>query len=144
MSVTLEDLAAKVDTGEPLSDVDIELLANTRDIIALGTMANTVRRKIHGSDVTFVRVADLKLADLQTAAIADAANAGEVRIFQTPESLDTGRGGRRQSARPGREDAGLGLLFVRIDEVARRTSGRAFGLEKGRTARLSHKPPSIG
>ena len=88
MSVTLEDLAAKVDTGEPLSDVDIELLANTRDIIALGTMANTVRRKIHGSEATFVRVADLKLADLQTAAIDDTANAGEVRIFQTPESLD--------------------------------------------------------
>jgi CofH/MqnC C-terminal region len=88
VNVTLEDLAAKVDTGEPLSDVDIDVLANTRDIIALGTMANTVRRKIHGSDVTFVRVADLKLADLQTAHTVDAANPGEVRIFQTPGSLD--------------------------------------------------------
>jgi aminodeoxyfutalosine synthase len=88
VSVTLEDLAAKVDTGEPLSDVDVELLANTRDIIALGTMANSMRRKIHGSDATFVRVADLKLADLQAAEIPDAVDAGEVRIFQTPASLD--------------------------------------------------------
>ena len=61
MAVSLDDLAAKVETGEPLSDADVEALGGTRDIIALGMMASTVRRKIHGSDVTFLRVADVKM-----------------------------------------------------------------------------------
>ena len=65
MAASLDDLATKVETGEPLSDADVEALAASRDIIALGMLASTVRRKIHGSDVTFVRVADLKLDDLQ-------------------------------------------------------------------------------
>jgi aminodeoxyfutalosine synthase len=94
---SLDDLTAKVETGEPLSDADIDMLAASRDIIMLGMLASTVRRKIHGSDVTFVRVADVKLADLNSAdlnggttdgAAAVGEHAGEVRIFQTPTSLD--------------------------------------------------------
>ncbi len=102
MDLSLDDLAAKVETGEPLSDADVEALAASRDIISLGMMATTIRRKIHGSDVTFVRVADLKLSDLKVGTTPGAAedvvptfeaadwvdNAGEVRIFQTPTSLD--------------------------------------------------------
>ena len=67
MAASLDDLVTKVETGEPLSDADVDALAGSRDIISLGMMASTVRRKIHGSDVTFVRVADLKLDDLEAA-----------------------------------------------------------------------------
>ena len=90
MASALDDLAAKVETGEPLSDADVEALAASRDIIALGMMASTVRQKIHGSDVTFVRVADLKIgptADIEPT-VRSTEDAGEVRIFQTPTSLD--------------------------------------------------------
>jgi aminodeoxyfutalosine synthase len=97
VAASLEDLTAKVETGEPLSGTDIDMLAASRDIIMLGLLASTVRRKIHGSDVTFVRVADVKLAGLNAADLnGGAANsatsvehAGEVRIFQTPASLDS-------------------------------------------------------
>jgi aminodeoxyfutalosine synthase len=100
------DLTAKIDAGERLSDQDIAALGSTRDIISLGMLATTVRRRLHGNEVTYVRVADLKLsttADGATAtegATADeatidvmptfrsAADAGEVRIFQTPHALD--------------------------------------------------------
>jgi len=105
----LDDLGAKVETGEPLSDADVDALATSRDIIALGMLANTVRRKVHGSETTFVRVVDLTLAgqaDLKVGTTMDAAtdgvpifrsansdfrsadSAGEIRIFQTPTSLD--------------------------------------------------------
>ena len=61
MAASLDDLTAKVEEGEPLSDAGRGGARAERDIIALGMLATTVRRKLHGDDVTFVRVADLKV-----------------------------------------------------------------------------------
>ena len=61
MTVSVDDLTAKIDAGEPLSDQDIAALGSSRDIITLGMLATTVRRRLHGNDVTYVRVADLKI-----------------------------------------------------------------------------------
>lgn len=90
MALSLGDLAARVETGDPLSDGDIDALAATRDIISLGMLANAFRRKIHGSEVTYVRVVDLKLVDqkVDTTTGLSADSAGEMRIFQTPATLD--------------------------------------------------------
>ena len=106
MAASLDDLAAKVDAGEPLTDEDVAALGSSRDIITLGMLATTVRRRLHGNDVTYVRVADLKLADLKVGTTNDSASdrqaavvptfgsaasadsAGEIRIFQTPHTLD--------------------------------------------------------
>ena len=60
---TLEDLTARIDAGERLSDEDADALASSRDIITLGMLATTIRRRLHGNDVTYVRVADLKVDD---------------------------------------------------------------------------------
>jgi aminodeoxyfutalosine synthase len=86
---TLEELTKKVDAGERLSEQDAVELASSRDIITLGMLSTTVRRRLHSNEVTYVRVADLKLdgeAELNVDSKADAA--GEVRIFQTPHTLD--------------------------------------------------------
>jgi aminodeoxyfutalosine synthase len=113
MTPSLDDLAVKIDAGDRLSDQDIAVLGSSRDIIRLGMLATTVRRRLRGNEVTYVRVADLKVsttadgaktADGTTTAdratMADgttpdvvptfrsADSAGEVRIFQTPLSLD--------------------------------------------------------
>ena len=118
MTVSVDDLTAKIDAGEPLSDQDIAALGSSRDIITLGMLATTVRRRLHGNDVTYVRVADLRIdekADLKVGttdagvaevvptfrsafrsadgtevvpAFRSADSAGEVRIFQTPQTLD--------------------------------------------------------
>lgn len=90
MALSLGDLAARVETGDPLSDGDIDALAATPDIISLGMLANAFRRKIHGSEVTYVRVVDLKLVDqkVDTTTGLSADSAGEMRIFQTPATLD--------------------------------------------------------
>ena len=108
MAASFEDLTAKVDAGERLTNEDMRALASTRDIIALGMLASTVRRRLRGNEVTYVRVADLKVSttsDTAGAAMTDAAtgvaaadvaptfrsadsSAGEIRVFQTPHSLD--------------------------------------------------------
>ena len=89
MTVSVDDLTAKIDAGEPLSDEDIAALGSSRDIIMLGMLATTVRHRLHGNGVTYVRVADLNLGpatELVPNTVPDAA--GEVRIFQTPKTLD--------------------------------------------------------
>ena len=122
MIPSLDDLAAKIDAGERLSDEDIAALASSRDIIRLGMLATTVRRRLRGNEVTYVRVADLKVSTTAhdatlvdgtgpaadgaarmshggTPTAADAttdvvptfrspSSAGELRIFQTPHTLD--------------------------------------------------------
>ena len=60
---TLEDLTARIDAGERLSDQDAAALASSRDIITLGMLATTIRRRLHGTDVTYVRVFDLQIDD---------------------------------------------------------------------------------
>jgi 2-iminoacetate synthase ThiH len=89
VTVSVDDLTAKIDAGEPLSDQDIAALGSSRDIITLGMLATTVRRRLHGNEVMYVRVADLSLGpatELVSNTVPDAA--GEVRIFQTPKTLD--------------------------------------------------------
>lgn len=109
MPLSLDDLSAKVEAGEPLSDADVDALGSTRDIIALGMLATAVRRKRHGTQVTYLRVADLKVGPtghkvgptghvvpddvvptFRSAAVsapAPADAAGEIRIFHTPGTL---------------------------------------------------------
>jgi aminodeoxyfutalosine synthase len=97
MTASLDDLTAKVDAGERLSGQDIAVLASTRDIIALGMLASTVRRRLRGNEVTYVRVADLKVGTTTVTGAAEqdvvptfrsADAAGEMRIFHTPTTLD--------------------------------------------------------
>lgn len=85
MAASLEDLTAKVDSGERLSDDDISALASSRDIITLGMLATTIRGRLRGNEVTYLRVADLKVS---AAAGSPAGAAGEVRVFETPHTLD--------------------------------------------------------
>ena len=97
MAVSLDDLTAKVDAGERLLDEDIAAVESSRDIIKLGMLASTIRNRLHGNEVTYVRVVDLKIdkADLKVGTTKDngadlkvGTTAGEVRIFQTPDTLD--------------------------------------------------------
>jgi CofH/MqnC C-terminal region len=86
VAVSLDDVAAKVEAGDKLSDADIDALESGRDIIAFGSLAESIRRKLHGPDETFVRVFDVKFETEGLPAEA-LANAGEVRLFDTPQTL---------------------------------------------------------
>jgi hypothetical protein len=65
------------------SGQDIASLAATHDIIHLGTMADEVRRRIHGLHTTFVRVVDVP-ADGAVLPVPQAA--GEIRIVGKPST----------------------------------------------------------
>jgi len=84
---SLEDVAMKVEAGELLSDADVRALEAGRDIITLGTLAESVRRKLHGPVVTYVRVFDLSLPRTGWPEGVPA-TAGEVRLMPTPGTLD--------------------------------------------------------
>jgi aminodeoxyfutalosine synthase len=95
--VALEEVAGKVEAGQALSDADIDALEGARDIIALGTLGESIRRKLHGTEATFVRVFDVKPDEkgfrepFSTDALKKAPGTfspGEIRIFDTPHTLD--------------------------------------------------------
>ncbi len=94
MAASLDDLTGKVEAGEPLSNEDVAALGSSRDIIMLGMLATMVRRKLHGTDVTYVRVADLETGSggvfgvEQGKPIPTPFPPGECRIFETPATLD--------------------------------------------------------
>jgi 2-iminoacetate synthase ThiH len=66
-----------------VSDAEIASLAGTHDIIAIGMRADEVRRRLHGDNTTFVRVAPVS-AEAGPCSWPDAA--GEIRIVGTPAS----------------------------------------------------------
>src|SRR5688500_2030057 len=72
--------------GERLSPDEIRELARTPDILALGMLADTLRKRLHGRRVTFLRVAvcafDQSIAD----AVPPAAR--ELRLTGSPQTLD--------------------------------------------------------
>jgi 2-iminoacetate synthase ThiH len=76
----------RINRGDRLSPAEIRELAETPDILSLGMLADTVRRKIHGTRATFVRVADLAF-DVVAASVPPAAR--EVRLTGTPTDLDS-------------------------------------------------------
>ena len=61
MSDRMERLLARLSAGETLGDGDAEALAATTDILTLGMLADEARRRKHGSETTYLRVADVAL-----------------------------------------------------------------------------------
>ena len=93
MATSFDELTTRIEAGDVLSDQDVAHLGASRDIIQLGMLATIVRRRLHGTEATFVRVADLKISSgstLEGPALAIASqrdNVGEIRIFETPKTL---------------------------------------------------------
>jgi len=76
----------RINRGDRLSPMEIRELAETPDILSLGMLADTMRRKMHGTRATFVRVADVAF-DVAGASVPPAAR--EVRLTGTPADLDS-------------------------------------------------------
>ena len=76
----------RVTAGERLTGDEIRALARTPDILPLGMLADALRRRLHGTRVTFLRVAHCAFDQ----SIADAVppSARELRLTGSPESLD--------------------------------------------------------
>lgn len=129
-----DTFASRVAKGVPLTRPEIESLAASTDILGVGMLADEVRRRSHGTRVTFVRVAacpfDRPLAELVPL------TAREVRLVGVPSSVEVAV----TAVRSARAVAGTRLLsgFSLVDlqglaqggsltQVLRRLSGE--GLE---------------
>jgi len=64
MTDPIQALASRVSAGEPLSDRDIDALAESADLLTLGMLADDARRRARGADTTYVRVHDVDLASV--------------------------------------------------------------------------------
>ena len=58
-STTFDVYLASINRGERLTPEEIHELAATPDILSLGMLADTLRRRLHDTRVTFLRVAEL-------------------------------------------------------------------------------------
>ena len=86
ISSTFDLLMERVGAGERLEADDLGHLSASADILQLGMLADTVRRRLHDAQVTYVRVAVCPFDKSFTDAVPLAAR--EVRVTGSPESLD--------------------------------------------------------
>jgi len=84
-SSTFDRLIERVTAGERLAAPEIAELAAVPDILPLGMLADAVRRRLHGTRVTYLRVASCAFDQTLADAIPPAAR--EVRIAGTPGTL---------------------------------------------------------
>src|SRR5262245_57655577 len=83
---TFDALMGRVNAGERLTAAEIAHLVSAPDILRLGMLADAVRRRLHQSHVTYLRVAVRAFDESVAEKVPPAA--GEVRLSGTPESLD--------------------------------------------------------
>ena len=85
-SSTFDLLMELVSAGERLGADDLAQLAATPDILQLGMLADTVRRRLHGAQVTYIRVALCPFDKPFTDSVPLAAR--EVRVTGRPDTLE--------------------------------------------------------
>ena len=83
----LEMLAERVSAGDTVTPADARILMESRDLIAVGMMADEVRRRLHGLRTTFVRVFEVHVS-APPASLPNPLSAGEIRIVGEPESFE--------------------------------------------------------
>src|SRR4029078_2972605 len=69
------------------SEADVHDMLESRDLIAIGSKADEVRRRLHGARTTFVRVFEIHV-DAPPFAVTAGESAGEFRIVGRPASLE--------------------------------------------------------
>jgi 2-iminoacetate synthase ThiH len=78
----------RINRGERLTAEEIRELSVTPDILSLGMLADTVRRRLHESRATFLRVAEIAFDN--QAPLSQLVAAREIRLTGSPAAFDTG------------------------------------------------------
>lgn len=109
-----------------VTDADLATLTASHDIITLGMQADDVRRRMHGTVTTFVRVADVSAAPGDPVHVPPAA--GEVRIVGMPASLAAavGRVAEVRTAIGGRPLSGFSLSDLEQVSILERETLRTL------------------
>ena len=83
----IDAIAERVAAGAPLGAAEAEAVLASRDLIAIGSMADDLRRRIHGARTTFVRVFEVHVEAVPSSLPSGTA-AGEIRVVGQPQTLD--------------------------------------------------------
>jgi aminodeoxyfutalosine synthase len=86
METMIEAIAERVQQGTWITKADARTILDSHDLIGIGMMADDVRRRLHGSRTTFLRVFEVHV-DAPPSALPDRMSAGEIRIVGVPGSL---------------------------------------------------------
>jgi hypothetical protein len=98
MTVTsnpLDELQTRLEQGEPFGEADTRALLEATDLVRIGMIGESARRRRTGDTVTFCRVLRIERGPLPDSR----GSAGEVRIVGTPTSADEAVGVVRAAAR---------------------------------------------
>jgi aminodeoxyfutalosine synthase len=87
-TTSIEPLLERLLAGERLSAADQTTLCDSRDLLTLGMAADQLRRRRHGAQVTFVRVAVVSLDQALAGGASWDGAPGEIRIVGVPADLD--------------------------------------------------------
>jgi len=135
ISSIFDTLQERVSAGERLGADDLAQLAATPDILQLGMLADTVRRRVHGAQVTYVRVALCPFDKPFTDAVPLAAR--EVRVTGKPETLEIAVTAVEAARAVAGERAVSGFSWLDVERLATQESHRpSTVLERLRTAGL--------
>jgi CofH/MqnC C-terminal region len=83
---TLAAVAERLAQGDKLQPADVETVLGSHDLVAVGMMADEIRRQRHGRATTFVRVFEAHV-DAVPATLPANVSAGEFRLTGRPASL---------------------------------------------------------
>ena len=86
-TIAIDALAGRAAAAEDLTEGDAQLLLDTPDLIAVGAIADDIRRRLHEARTTFVRVFEIHV-DALPQSLPPRTQAGELRIVGAPASLD--------------------------------------------------------
>jgi aminodeoxyfutalosine synthase len=125
MTTTFEDLLKQVEGGERLSATEISALAEAADILPLGMLADSLRRRLRGTTVTYARVA--RGACDQSFADAEPAAASEIRITGEPSSLDSAIAAVTTAKAVAGDRVVSGFSWIDVERLARGSEAAFLG-----------------
>jgi aminodeoxyfutalosine synthase len=122
-SSTFDHYMERITAGERLTPDDIRDLAASPDILSIGMLADSVRRQLHGTRVTYLRVAtcgfDKSFADAVTPA------AREIRITGAPDTLSIAVSAVRSAKAIAGARTVAGFSWGDVERIAGDTRGGA-------------------
>jgi 2-iminoacetate synthase ThiH len=112
----LDTLLERVTAGDRLSAGEITALSDAPDILPIGMLADALRRQLHGTQVTYLRVASCAFD--QSFADAVPPTAQDIRITGTPPTLDVAVAAVRSAKAVAADRTISGFAWNDIDRLA--------------------------
>lgn len=133
-ATNFESLMERVNAGERLAPAELSELASTPDILALGMMADALRRRLHDTQVTYVRVATCAFNEPFAEKVLPVAR--EVRLTGLPDSLEVAVTAVTQARAVAGERAVSGFSWAVVETLSQNDGTVSRVLEELRQAGL--------